>query len=190
MGYKFLWLIRAFFYKPFFKKIGFLTYFGKPIFLYGISRVELGRRVRIFPGARIETHGEGKIRIEENVGIGQNFHIVAGGELVIGSGTIISAEVFVNDMDNAYEEIGKNVLEQEFIVRKTSIGENCFIGIGAKIMAGTNLGNQCIVGANSVIKGNFPDYCVIVGAPGKIVKKYNFETSIWQKIDEYGKFID
>ena len=188
--YKFFWLLRAFIYKLFFKKIGFLTYIGKPIFLYGISRVELGKRVRIFPGARIETHGLGKIIIDDNVGIGQNFHIVAGGDLVIGKGTVISAEVFVNDMDNAYEEIGKNILEQEFVVSKTSIGENCFIGIGAKIMAGTTLGTQCIVGANSVIKGDYPDYCVIVGAPGKVVKKYNLESCVWQKTDESGKFID
>ena len=190
MIYKFFWVVRAIFYKLFFKKIGFLSYIGKPVFLHGISRVTLGRKVRIFPGSRIETHGVGKITINENVGIGQNFHIIAGGDLVIGKGTIISAEVFINDMDNAYEEIGKNVLEQEFILSKTSIGENCFIGIGAKIMAGTTLGNQCIVGANSVVKGNYPDYCVIVGAPAKIVKKYNMERCIWQKTDESGRFID
>lgn len=190
MFYKFFWLIRAQFYRFFFKKIGFLTYIGKPIFLHGISRVSLGKKVRLFPGARIETHGGGEINILENVGIGQNFHIVAGGKLVIGKGTIISAEVFVNDMDNAYEEIDKNVLEQPFIVSKTSIGENCFIGIGAKIMAGTVLGNQCIVGANSVVKGTFPDYCVIAGAPAKIVKKYNSETFSWQKTNQNGYFID
>jgi acetyltransferase-like isoleucine patch superfamily enzyme len=190
MSYKFFWLIRAFIYKFFFKKIGSLTYIGKPVFLYGISRVELGRRVRIFPGARIETHGLGKIKIDDNVGIGQNFHIIAGGDLSIGKGTVISAEVFVNDLDNAYEEIGKNVLEQDFLVSTTSIGENCFIGIGAKIMAGTTLGRQCIVGANSVVKGQYPDYCVIAGAPAKIVKRYNFESSIWQKTNKSGSFVE
>ena len=57
-------------------------------------------------------------------------------------------------------------------------------------MAGTTLGKQCIVGANSVVKGNYPDYCVIVGAPAKIVKKYNMERCIWQKTNEFGRFID
>jgi acetyltransferase-like isoleucine patch superfamily enzyme len=54
--------------------------------------------------------------------------------------------------------------------------------MGSAIMAGTRLGKQCIVGANSVVKGEFPDYCVIVGAPAKIVKKYNFETQEWEKV--------
>ena len=54
--------------------------------------------------------------------------------------------------------------------------------MGAAIMPGTVLGKQCVVGANSVVKGTFPDYCVIVGSPAKIVKKYNQQTHIWEKI--------
>ena len=68
------------------------------------------------------------------------------------------------------------------MVKETTIGENCFIGMGAAIMPGTVLGKQCVVGANSVVKGTFPDYCVIVGSPAKIVKKYNQHTQIWEKI--------
>ncbi len=187
--YKFFWVIRAFLYKPFFKNIGYLSYIGKPVFLHGISRVSLGKRVRIFPGARIETHNKGSIVIHDDVGIGQNLHIISGGALSIGKKTIISAEVFINDMDNEYEEIGKNILEQRFIVNKTKIGEYCFIGIGAKIMSGTILGKQYIVGANSVVKGSFPDYSVIVGAPAKIVKRYNKKDGIWQKTNNKGEFI-
>lgn len=67
-------------------------------------------------------------------------------------------------------------------IKETKIGENCFIGIGVAIQAGTILGKQCVVGSNSVVRGEFPDYCVIVGAPARIVKKYNFETQRWEKI--------
>lgn len=67
------------------------------------------------------------------------------------------------------------------MVRHTEIGENCFIGYGAAIQAGTVLGRQCIVGANSVVRGEFPDYCVIVGAPARIVKRYNPVSGEWEK---------
>ena len=76
------------------------------------------------------------------------------------------------------------MVKQKITVKETRIGENCFIGMGAAIMAGTILGKQCVVGANSVVRGNFPDYCVIVGSPAKIVKKYNPETHVWEKIKE------
>ena len=49
-------------------------------------------------------------------------------------------------------------------------------------MAGTKLGKQCVVGANSVVRGEFPDYCVIVGAPARVVKKYNPDTKIWEAV--------
>lgn len=41
--------------------------------------------------------------------------------------------------------------------------------MNSTILAGTSIGNNCIIGANSLVKGNFPDNSVIVGNPAKIV---------------------
>jgi acetyltransferase-like isoleucine patch superfamily enzyme len=38
------------------------------------------------------------------------------------------------------------------------------------------------------VRGTFPDYCVIVGIPGRMVKKYNPVTKLWQKTDAQGDF--
>ena len=73
-------------------------------------------------------------------------------------------------------------MDQKRIVSTTSIGDNCFIGFGACIQAGTVLGKQCVVGANSVVRGVFPDHCVIVGAPARIVKRYDPATNRWEKV--------
>ncbi len=182
MFVKILWVIRAIIYKLYFKRIGLPSYIGKPTFLYGTRRISIGKRVRIFPHVRLEVHGkQASLEIQDNVAIGQNVHITAGNNLIIGKSSTILANVFITDIDHNYTEIGKHILDQEMIIKKTEIGENCFIGIGAAIQAGTQLGKQCIVGANSVVKGIFPDYCVIVGSPARIVKKYNFETKIWEK---------
>lgn len=54
---------------------------------------------------------------------------------------------------------------------------------------GTILGEQCIVGANAVVRGIFPDYCVIVGVPAKIIKRYNPSTKSWQKTNSKGIFV-
>ena len=58
------------------------------------------------------------------------------------------------------------------------------------ILQNTKLGKHTTVGANSVVSGIFPDYCVIVGAPAKIVKRYCFEQQKWRKTDDKGNFID
>jgi acetyltransferase-like isoleucine patch superfamily enzyme len=191
MIYRPFWAIRAFIYKLFFKKFLFPSYIGKPTFIFGSKKITIGRMVKIFPHCRMEVHGKGSsIIIEDNVGIGQNFHVISGAKLIIGTGTTIAPNVFINNMDNGYQVIGVPIIEQEEIIKETKIGKNCFIGIGASIQLGTILGEQCIVGANAVVKGEFPDYCVIVGNPAKVVKKYNILEKKWQKTDAHGNFID
>ena len=181
---KIIGVVRAIVYRPFFERIGFPTYICKPLALYHVKGISIGNKVRIYPGVRMETHSNGKIEIQDDVSIGQNFHITSGGDekIIIGKKTTISGNVFVTNIDHKYQEIGKHILEQPFLIKKTEIGENCFIGYGACIQAGTILGKQCIVGANAVVRGVFPDYSVIVGVPAKVVKQYKQDSNEWVRI--------
>ena len=193
MIYKIFWTLRAIFYKPFFKKIGFPSYIGKPTFLLATHKVSLGSKVRIYPMLRMEVVGKNsEIIIQDNVSIGHNFHIISenNDQLLIKKDTTISANVLITNIDHKYQEIDKHILDQPLITNHTQIGENCFIGYGAVIQAGTILGKQCIVGANAVVRGHFPDYSVIVGIPARIIKRYDFDKQIWCKTDNKGNFID
>lgn len=190
MFYKIFWGFISVCYSPFFKKFKFPSHIGIPLFTTGLKRVTVEKRVRIFPGLRIETYGKGTIIFEKGVSIGQNFHITSAGNLVIGNDTTISGNTFITNIDHEYAEIGKHILEQPMIIKETTIGSNCFIGYGVAIQAGTILGKQCVVGASSVVRGNFPDYCVIVGAPAKVVKRYNLETKLWEKTNPDGSFFE
>lgn len=181
--YKISWLIRAFFYKPLFGKIATPSCLGKPSFLYGTKKIYIQKRVRIFPGIRMEVHGAGELHIKKNVVIGQNLHITCAGKMVIESGTAITNNVTITDIIHNYDKIGTPINKQPITIKKISIGENCFIGSNVSIQAGTTLGNHCIVGSNSVVRGNYPDYSVIAGAPAKILKKYNKETHEWETVN-------
>ncbi|WP_302273876.1 acyltransferase [Alistipes ihumii] len=122
--------------------------------------------------------------------IGQHFHITcAERELIIGANTTILGNVFVTNIDHEYKKLGIHILRQPHLISDTRIGENCFIGYGAAIQAGTVLGRQCVVGANSVVRGVFPDYCVIVGAPARIVKRYDPVRKGWYRTDPRGEFV-
>lgn len=191
MYFKIQWIIRALIYKLFFGQIKFPSYIGKPVMLFGTRKIFVGKYVRIFPNVRLETHGrEARIEIQDDVAIGQNVHITSSSNLVIGKSSTILANVFITNIDHDYQEIGKHILKQKTFIKETAIGENCFIGIGACIQAGTILGRQCVVGANSVVRGTFPDYCVLAGAPAKIVKRYNEYTQAWEKTNQDGSFIN
>ncbi|TCK54704.1 acetyltransferase-like isoleucine patch superfamily enzyme [Flavobacterium sp. 90] len=191
MIFKIFWFLRGILYMPFFGKYKFPSYIGKPVYIGNFHRIFISKRVRIFPGSRIEVvDDESSILFEENISIGQNFHITSGGQLIIGKDTTIAENVMITNIDHEYKEIGVHILKQPLIVKETKIGENCFIGFGAVIQAGTILGNHCIVGSNSVVRGLFPDYCVIVGSPARIVRRYNLTKKVWDRTNPDGTFIE
>lgn len=178
---KYVWAMRAIFYKLFFNHIGKMSYIGKPIFLEGCRNINIGNRVRIFPGVRMEAIGNGRIEVENNVAIEQNVTIVAmETSLCIGADTTIAPNVYISNCEHVYTDISCSVMEQGCSVFETIIGKSCFIGYGSIILAGSKLGNHCIVGSNSVVCGEFPDNCVIVGNPARIIKKYNDQYAIWE----------
>lgn len=180
---KLWWYLKLLIQRPLFKKIGKESYLGPTISILNRKNISIGNKVRIYPGARMECHGNGEIIIKDNCSIGQNFHITSmTDKLIIGNNTTILGNVFITNIDHEYQEIGKSVLDQPKQFSRTQIGENCFIGYGASIQAGSILGKQCIVGTNAVVRGTFPDYSVIVGVPAKIVKRYNQESKNWEKI--------
>lgn len=185
---KLFWAIRGLFCRMTFGRFGSFSYIGKPLKIQGKGNIYVDNKVRIQPGIRMETDSHGIIHIAENTSIGQNVHLTASGEVLeIGKNTTILGNVFITNTDHEYREIGIHVLKQKHIVKTTRIGENCFIGYGACIQAGTILGKQCVVGANAVVRGCFPDYSVIVGVPGHIIKQYSSVTKMWEKTnDELG----
>ncbi|WP_434931434.1 acyltransferase [Shewanella sp. HL-SH5] len=184
---KFIWMLRAIRYKIFFGSFGLMSYIGKPIYISGVKNIFFGKKVRIYPHSRIESLG-GKIKIGDNVSVGQNLHLISKLNVDIGDKTTISANVFISDVDHEYKTINVHIMEQALHSKETVIGENCFIGYGCVILPGTILGKQCIVGANSVVKGVFPEHCVVAGSPAKIIKRYDVNDGIWKKTDVFGNF--
>lgn len=193
MNYKFFWFLRAMIYKLLLGEFAIPSYLGKPLFISNYKRIFLEKKVRILPGARIEViDKKSSIYIHEDTSIGQNFHIISGGsqKLTIGKNTTISGNVFITNVEHEFRNKDVHILEQELIYKTTIVNDNCFIGYGAVIQAGTILGIQCIVGSNSVVRGTFPDYSVIVGIPGRVIKRYDPETKLWKKTNSKGMFID
>ena len=161
--------------------------FGKNSIIWGPDRmlgrkyIKIGDNVSILHHARMEcvsNYGNQTfsptLSIGNNTSIGQNFHVVAAGELRIGENVTISGDVFITDVSHEYENVGVHILKQPLVQDATVIGDNSFIGYGAVIQAGVIMGKQCIVGSNAVVrKGMYPDYSVIAGVPARVVKRFN-----------------
>lgn len=188
-------LITRFWRAHFLRACGAGSIVQKPFF-WTPEFIEVGERVLIWPGSRIEGVNEygghrysPRIQIRDGAVIQQNCHITAAGTLIIGEGANIMFGTLITDIDHEYNAPGLDALSQPLEIARTEIGKNCFIGAGARIQAGTILGEQCVVGANSVVRGVFPAYSVIVGAPARIIKRYDKAAGEWRKTTPDGSFV-
>jgi len=189
-------LVTEVFYRHRLQKCGKHNIIAKPIF-WTPEYIELGNNILIWPGSRFEGVSEynenkynPKLIIGNNTTIQQNCHITFADEMIIGNNVTISFNVSIQDSDHYYNEININILNQKLKIGKVIIGDFCFLGSGSKILSGTVLGKQCIIGTNAVVRGQFPDYCVIAGIPARIIKRYDPITKEWEKTNEKGEFIE
>lgn len=118
----------------------------------------------------IARHG-GKVSVGKNCGIsGSTIYAMASVE--IGDETLIGANCKIVDNDFHPLEPAKRAanLPADIKKRPIKIGARCFIGMNCLILKGTTLGDECIVGAGSVVSGTFPAGSVIAGNPAKIIR--------------------
>lgn len=72
---------------------------------------------------------------------------------------------------------------------KITIGHDCWIGNGAIILSGVNLGNGSIVAAGAIVSKSFPSYSVIGGSPAKLIKR-RFSDEITNELNKNQDFYD
>ncbi len=113
----------------------------------------------------------GKITIGSECGIsGASFCSMK--EITIGDRVQIGANTKIIDNDMHSLDPTERALDERGNIKVASVkvGNDCFIGANSIILKGTTLGDKCIVGAGSVVHGTFPDNVIIAGNPAKIVK--------------------
>lgn len=172
-----------------FKRIGRMVTFGRLNRIIGADYIEIGDYCTFGNNLRLEAISQyggdvfhPSILIGNNVAINQNFHCTCASRIIIGDGTSITANCGVFDIIHPYENITINPRDAEIRSNPIEIGNDCLIGMNSVILPGTQLGNHCVVAANSTVSGVFPGYCVIAGSPAKMVKKYDFENKEWIRV--------
>ncbi|AYM99966.1 acyltransferase [Chryseobacterium sp. 3008163] len=140
-----------------FQRIFFINYFAKYSVHY-TSRVSGSRNI-------VFNVNDPKILASFAASGGCYFSVFDNTILEIGDGTIWSYGVGIHTANHDF-------FNRDIYIRKSiKIGKNCWIGHGAVITAGVELGDNVTVGANSVVTKSFPNNVVIGGIPAKIIKE-------------------
>lgn len=158
----------------------------KPMMLMHPDRFFLGKDVRIRDGARLEAVRQFKDRIFNpvvTIGDGSRFeqglHLVCAESVTIGKRVQVTEYVGIFDIWHPYEDVSTAVMDQMYRTAPVSIGDNSLIGMGAVIQPGVAIGRHCVIGANSVVTKDIPDYSIAAGQPAKVIKHFDQHTIRW-----------
>lgn len=137
-----------------------------------------------FNGLKTKSKNKIRLKIDDQTSIGNNAFILANNEIEIGKNVIIAPYVYISDHIHEFEDITKNLKDQPLSENgRTIIEDNVFIGIKASILPNVRIGRHSVIGANAVVTSDVPPYSVVVGNPGRIIKKYDFSKKCWVKVD-------
>lgn len=131
--------------------------------------VSIGEGTRILCTGSLKSIGKG-IKVGDNVGMGEYCHYGCAGGIEIGDDTIVGIYVTMHSENHVFDDIDKPIRSQGVSHKGIKIGRDCWIGAKVTVLDGAVVGNGCVVAAGAVVRGTFPDNCIIGGVPARILK--------------------
>jgi acetyltransferase-like isoleucine patch superfamily enzyme len=93
-------------------------------------------------------------------------------DITIGSFVMVAAGVTIETHTHPFDDFSLPIAYGGRSGLPVSVGDNSVLGYNAVLMAGVNIGYRCIIGANSVVTKDIPDFTVAGGVPAKPIKQY------------------
>src|SRR5215218_3947398 len=133
------------------------------------GEIRFGRFVWIGDGTKIRCH-EGVVEIGEKTVMGQECTISAYKRVRIGEQCVIADRAMLIDFDHGVVEVERPIRVQGIYKRDCIVGSNVWIGYGACFLRGIRVGDNAIVGTNSVVTRDVPANAVVGGVPAKVIR--------------------
>ena len=112
------------------------------------------------------------LRIGDRCVIGRGSHIVAHHSLLIGDDVFTGPYVYITDQNHGYADPDVPIGRQTPLNAPVRIGSGSWLGAGAVVLPGADIGRNVVIAAGSVVRGTVPDRCVAAGVPARVVRSY------------------
>lgn len=142
--------------------------------------IRLGKHIRAHRRSKLLAFGNGVLEIGNNTALGNGVSINCMERITIGAGVQIGPDVKIYDHDHDFRVPG-GIGAEKFKTSPVKIGDNSWIGCNVVILMGTTLGENCIVGAGSVLKGQYPANSVIVQKRNTEITCYGIDSDSKQE---------
>jgi acetyltransferase-like isoleucine patch superfamily enzyme len=146
----------------------------RPDWLYGTKSISVGKGVLVMPGAWLAVERQAwergpVLRIGDGVAMRTNCTISAAESIVVEDDVVFGGGVTIVDSDHTWDAGHPNVLYNPLVTSPVRIGRGSWVGDRATVLRGTDIGEFCLIGAGSVVRGVIPNHSIAVGVPAKVV---------------------
>jgi acetyltransferase-like isoleucine patch superfamily enzyme len=139
--------------------------------------VRFGRFTWVGDGTKIRCH-EGEVEIGPKTVLGQECTISAYRHVRIGEQCVIADRAMFIDFDHGAAEVERPVRVQGIYKRDVDVGSNVWIGYGACILRGVRVGDNAVIGTNSVVTRDVPANAVVGGVPARTIRMREAPTTL------------
>ena len=151
-----------------------------PNTIYNERYIQIGASTMIGPGITLsagmapgqECITDPVVRIGDRCLIGRGSGIVGHLSIEIGNDVWTGHHIYITDQNHGYEDVSRPISQQTQPERAVTVGDGAWIGHGTVVLPGSRIGKHAVIGANSVVTGEIPDYSVAVGNPARVIKRY------------------
>jgi acetyltransferase-like isoleucine patch superfamily enzyme len=170
------WFITPFFYK---RGRGSVVSHRSRLDVFPFNNFELGA-YSVIEDFAVINNGVGDIIIGHHTGIGLSNILIA--PVTLGNYVTMAQHVVLSGLNHGFEDVTISTRLQKVVTKQITVCDDVWIGANSVITAGVTIGKHSVIGAGSVVTKDIPEYCVAVGNPAKVIKKFNFETGNWDRV--------
>ena len=130
--------------------------------------IQIGKRCLVLPEAIVATYG-GKIVVGNDVSLNPGVIGYGHGNVTIGSKTRISAQTMIIPQMHVFANRHRPIMEQGLTMKGIAIGNDVWIGAGAKISDGVTIADGAIVAAGAVVRQDVGPFSIAGGVPARVI---------------------
>jgi acetyltransferase-like isoleucine patch superfamily enzyme len=153
-----------------FGRLGEDVVFEREVMVFHPENIEIGDRVYVGHQTILKGYFNGAMRIGSGTWIGQQCFFHSAGDLTLGENVGVGPGVRIITSYHVEGGRGTPILRSPIEFEPVVVGDDCDLGVGSILLPGTVLGRGVQVGAGAVVKGQFPDFSVVVGVPARVLR--------------------
>ncbi|HVO09969.1 MAG TPA: hypothetical protein VMX54_04370 [Vicinamibacteria bacterium] len=113
---------------------------------------------------------DGDIRLGDHTNLGFHCEVFSGSAVSVGRHGLFAAQAYLVGGGHQFEDEALAVIDQPRTSQGITLGDNVWLGTGAKVLDGVRIGSGVVVGANAVVNTDLPDGAIAAGVPARVLR--------------------